>query len=146
MNLHRRDFMKIRDSFARVIGAAIAAAGLLSSPIQAAGLPLVISATVNYSQKTLNISGQNFGSSPSVTVNSTTIPTLSSASNQIVARFPDATPPSSFVPGTYFLTIQSKNQLPAIFTVDVGANGAPGPAGSSGPSGPQGAAVPLVCA
>jgi hypothetical protein len=120
------------------IFAAALAMGLLTSPAQAAGLPLVISATVDYSQKTLNINGQNFGSSSSVSLNSITFPTLSSASSQIVAKFPDGAPPSSFVPGTYFLMIQSRNQLPAIFTVDIGANGAPGPAGPQGPSGLQG--------
>ena len=110
--------MSIRNIFTGVTAGAIALLGLLASPTQAAGLPLVINATVNYSQKTLSISGQNFGGSPSVTLNSMSFPTLSSASNQIVAKFPDGTPPSSFVPGTYFLTIQSKNQLTAIFTVD----------------------------
>ena len=123
-----------------MIGGVIVSLGLSASPAEAAGLPLVISATVNYSQKTLSISGQNFGGSPSVTVNSMAFGTLSSASNQIVAKFPDAAPPASFVPGTYFLTIQSKNQLPAIFTVDIGANGAPGPAGLQGAAGPAGAA------
>jgi hypothetical protein len=140
MNYHGRQSMDIRNLFAGAIGAAIASLGLWASPTEAAGLPLVISATVNYSQKTLNISGQNFGGSPSVTLNSMTFSTLSSASNQIVAKFPDAAPPSSFVPGTYFLTIQSRNQLPAIFTIDIGANGVSGPAGPQGLAGLQGVA------
>jgi hypothetical protein len=71
-----------------------------SHPAHAAGLPLIISATVNYSQNTLTITGQNFGSSPSVQLDSLTFPTISSASNQIVADFPNSTPPSSFTPGT----------------------------------------------
>jgi len=45
---------------------------------QAAGLPLVISATLNYSQNTLTISGQNFGISPTVTLDSITFPTMRS--------------------------------------------------------------------
>jgi hypothetical protein len=44
--------------------------GLISSGAQAAGLPLVISATVDYTHNTLTISGQNFGSSPAVTLDS----------------------------------------------------------------------------
>src|SRR5580704_10410085 len=88
-------------------------------PAQAAGLPLIISATVNYSQNTVTITGQNFGSSPTVTLDSMTFPTMSSASKQIVADFPNTTPPSSFTPGTYFLTVTFKNQLPTIFAVDI---------------------------
>lgn len=105
------------------------------SPAQAAGLPLIISTTVNYTNGALTINGQNFGSSASVTLDSMTFPTVSSSSSQVVANFPSGTPPSSFAPGTYFLTIQFKNQLPAIFAVDIGANG---PAGATGAAGPQG--------
>ena len=118
-------------------------------PAEAAGLPLIISATVNYSQNTLTITGQNFGSSPTVTLDSMTFPTMSSASNQIVADFPNSTPPSSFKPGTYFLTVAFKNQLPTVFAVDIGANGpqgAPGPTGptgATGAQGPQGSAGPM---
>ncbi len=108
-------------------------------PAQAAGLPVIISATVNYTQNTLTVTGQNFGSSPIVTLNSTTFPTMSSSSSQIVADFPNSKPPSSFTPGTYFLTLQFPNQLPAIFAVDIGANGPAGPAGVQGPAGPAGA-------
>jgi hypothetical protein len=63
----------------------------VSAPAQAAGLPLIESATVNYTNKTLTITGQNFGSSPTVTLDSMTFPTMSSASNQIVADFPNST-------------------------------------------------------
>jgi hypothetical protein len=112
---------------------------LITAPAQAAGLPLIISTTVNYTNGTLTINGQNFGSSASVTLDSMMFPTVSSSSSQVVANFPSGTPPSSFTPGTYFLTIQFKNQLPTIFTVDIGANGAPGPTGVQGPAGPTGA-------
>ena len=113
--------------------------GLGYPPAQAAGLPLVISATVNYTQNTLTVSGQNFGSNPTVTLDSLTFPTQSTASSQIVADFPSSAPPSSFTPGTYFLTVTFKNQLPVIFTIDIGANGQAGPVGAQGPAGLTGA-------
>jgi hypothetical protein len=105
---------------------------------QAAGLPLVVSATVDYTHNTVTITGQNFGSSPMVTLDSITFPTMSAASKQIVADFPNTSPPSSFTPGTYFLAVTFKNQFPTIFAVDIGANGAPGPAGPAGAPGSPG--------
>ena len=140
--------------FLCLVAIGIALMGALSSPAQSAGLPLIVSATVDYTHKTLVISGSNFGSAPMVTLDSITFPTQSSAGTQIVASFPNDKAPSSFVPGTYFLTLLFRNQLPAIFAVDIGANGATGPAGppgtpgtpgaqgpagSPGPAGPQGA-------
>jgi hypothetical protein len=114
--------------------------GLFSSGTEAAGLPLVNSATVDYTHSTLTISGQNFGSNPAVTLDSLSFPTQSSASSQIVANFSSGKAPSSFTPGTYFLTVQFKNQLPSIFAVDIGANGATGPAGPAGAQGLPGVA------
>jgi hypothetical protein len=125
-----------------LIAAVIVLLGLVSSPAQAAGLPLIISATVDYNQGTLTINGLNFGSSPAVTLNSSTFPTQSATSNQIVANFPSGAPPSSLIPGTYFLTLQFKNQLPSIFTVDIGANGPAGNVGAQGPAGAVGAPGP----
>ncbi|HET6207233.1 MAG TPA: hypothetical protein VFD98_10520 [Terracidiphilus sp.] len=119
-----------------LIAGMIVLLGLAASPAGAAGLPLIVSATVDYNQSTLTINGLNFGALPAVTLNSLTFPTQTATSSQIVASFPNGTPPSSFVPGTYFLTLQFKNQLPSIFTVDIGANG---PAGAVGPQGPAGA-------
>jgi Protein of unknown function (DUF1566)/Collagen triple helix repeat (20 copies) len=104
----------------------------------AAGLPVVISATVDYMHNTLTISGQNFGGLPTVTLDSMTFPTMTAASKQIVADFPNTTPPASFTPGTYFLTVTFRNQLPTIFAVDIGANGPQGIAGPTGATGPQG--------
>jgi hypothetical protein len=112
--------------------------GLVTPNAQAAGLPIVISATVDYAHNTLTITGQNFGSSPTVMLDSMTFPTMTSASKQIVADFPNTSPPSSFTPGTYFLTVTFRNQLPSIFAVDIGANGPQGPQGIAGPAGPQG--------
>jgi hypothetical protein len=116
--------------------------GLLSFGARAAGLPLVISATVDYTHNTLTIGGQNFGSNPSVTLDSLAFTTQSSASTQIVANFPSGKAPSSFTPGTYFLTVTFKNQLPTIFGVDIGANGAAGAAGAPGSPGAQGPTGP----
>jgi hypothetical protein len=53
--------------------------------------------------------------------------------------------PSSVTPVTYFLTVRFKNQFPAIFAVDIGANGAPGPCGLPGASGSPGVARALLC-
>jgi hypothetical protein len=71
---------------ARSFGASLVAiltisvsASAVSPSVQAAGLPVVISATVNYSQNTLTINGENFGSSPTVTLASMTFPTMSSS-------------------------------------------------------------------
>src|SRR5437762_3089789 len=112
----------------------------VSTPAQATTpAPFVISATVDYTHNTLTITGQNFGSSPTITVDSLTFPTSSSSSSQIVGNFPSGVAPSSFTPGTYFLTLRFTNQLPAAFTVDIGANGAPGAPGPRGPAGAQGA-------
>src|SRR5437879_373208 len=112
----------------------------VSTSAQATALPLIVSATVDYTNKTLTITGQNFGTSPIITMDSLTFPTLSSSSNQIVGNFPSDRSPSSFAPGTYFLTLQFRNQVPAVFTVDIGANGTPGPIGPQGIQGPQGVA------
>lgn len=114
----------------------------LASVAQAGGLPVVISASVDYSQGTLTISGQNFGTSPSDTLDSLSFPTQSAASTQVVANFPSSRAPSSFTPGTYFLTLQFKNQLPAIFAVALGVSGPTGPAGATGPAGLPGATAP----
>lgn len=125
-----------------LFGALLALFGVLSSPAQAVGLPLVISATVDYTHATLTIIGQNFGSSPTVTLDAMIFPMQSASSSQIVANFPANNPPSSFAPGTYFLTLQYRNQLPSIFTADIGANGAQGPPGVQGPAGAIGATGP----
>ena len=66
------------------------------SPAHAAGLPVVISATVDYTHNTLTIGGQNFGSSPAVTLDALTFPTTGNpSSTQVVASFPSGRTPSS---------------------------------------------------
>jgi hypothetical protein len=112
-----------------------ASLGLISLGARAAGLPLIISATVDCAHNTLTITGQNFGSNPNITLDASAFPTQSSAGGQIVANFPGGRAPSSFAPGTYFLTVQFKNQFPTIFGVDIGANGAQGPVGPAGAQG-----------
>jgi len=108
---------------------------------QAIGLPLVVSATIDYTHNTLTISGQNFGSNPAVTLDSMAFPAQTPSSNaQIVANFPSGRAPSTFIPGTYFLTVTFKNQLPTVFAVDIGGSGTPGPAGPAGAPGLAGAA------
>ena len=144
--------------FIGLIAGLIVSLCLWGAPAKAGGLPLVISATVDYAHNTLTINGQNFGGNPAVTLDSLAFPTQSSAINQIVANFPSGKAPSSFLPGTYFLTVLFKNQLPTIFAVDIGANGAPGAAGPvgaqgapgvagapgpAGPAGPQGIPGPM---
>lgn len=113
--------------------------GIVNSLAYASGIPLVLNTTVNSSSGTLTINGQNFGSSPVVTLNNSSFPIVQPpGSSQIVASFPNDKPLSTFTPGTYLLTLTFKNQLPSIFTVVIGANGAQGPPGSIGPQGVQG--------
>src|SRR5450432_2258720 len=128
-----------RVRLAGVMAGVVISLGVMSPLAQAGGLPLVISATVDYTHGTLTISGQNFGSTPAVILDSLAFPTQSSASAKIVANFPSGKAPSSFTPGTYFLTVQFRNQLPTIFAVDIGASGAQGPAGPAGAPGAPGA-------
>src|SRR5579872_1176628 len=116
----------------------LAALDILVGSARAVGLPLISSVTVDYSHNTLTVNGMNFGTAPAVTVNSLAFQAQSSGSSQIVANFPSANPASSFSPGTYFLTLTFKNQLPSIFTVDIGANGPQGSIGPQGPAGPSG--------
>jgi hypothetical protein len=110
----------------------------LSSTAWAAGLPVILDASVDYGHASLTLTGQNFGTSPVVTVGNLQFSTLSAASNQIVASFPSGQPPSSFTPGSYFLVVSYKNQLPSVFEVAIGAIGPQGPVGPQGPPGAQG--------
>jgi hypothetical protein len=113
---------------------------ILLMPRQAAAfeVPIVLSTTVDYNLGTLTISGRNLGRNPVVTLENENFPTVMASDSQIVANFPASTPPSSFKPGTYFLVLQYKGQLPSVFTVDLGSIGAQGPQGVVGPAGAQG--------
>jgi Protein of unknown function (DUF1566)/Collagen triple helix repeat (20 copies) len=103
------------------------------------GFPLISSADVDYSHNTLTVSGTNFGLSPKVTVGAATLTAPSATATSIVANFPSTALPSSFTPGTYFLTITFSNGRFAVFTVALGATGPQGPVGPQGPMGFQGA-------
>jgi hypothetical protein len=121
--------------FLSVLGVTI----LFSAPVAAAGLPVIESTTVDSAHGTLTIAGQNFGSAAAVTLNAIKLTTHSSSTSQIVATFPSTNPLSGFAAGTYYLSVQFSNQLPVLFTVEMGAAGAQGPAGVAGPAGPAGA-------
>jgi Protein of unknown function (DUF1566)/Collagen triple helix repeat (20 copies) len=121
----------------------VATVGLMSGPAHAAGLPVVISTTVDSAHNMLTINGQNFGSNPLITLGSLKFTTAAgSSSTRIVGNFPTSNPASSFTPGTYFMTVQFSNQLPSIYTVDIGAQGVAGPQGAIGPQGVTGAPGP----
>ena len=124
--------------FATFVLGTLLGLGLLPQPAAAAGVPLIVSTTVDYTNKTLTINGHNFGSNPVVTLNGLTFPTVNPGPVQIVATFPNGHPPSSFTPGTYFLTVRYQNQSPSIFSVTLGATGPRGPQGVAGPIGSQG--------
>ena len=125
------------------IACLVATVGLVSGPAHAAGFPVVISTTVDSAHNILTINGQNFGSNPVITLGSLKFTTAAgSSSTRIVGDFPAGNPASSFAPGTYFMTVQFSNQLPSIYTVDIGAQGAAGPQGPIGPQGVAGAPGP----
>src|ERR1700722_11435598 len=136
--------MSIRNLFAPPLAilAAVFFITALSGPAHAAGVPVVISTTVDSTHNTLIVNGQNFGGNAIITLGSIKFTTVSTSSTQILGSFPAANPPSSFSPGTYFLTLQFTNQLPSIFTVVIGSVGAPGPHGPAGPAGTAGATGP----
>ena len=96
--------------FATFVLGTLLSLGLLPQPAAAAGVPLIVSTTVDYTNKTLTINGHNFGSNPVVTLNGLTFPTGNPGPVQIVATFPDGHPPSSFTPGTYFLTVRYRKE------------------------------------
>ena len=116
--------------------------GMFSDAAKAGGLPEVISTTVDPVHNTLTINGQSFGRNPVITLGSLRLTTDSASSTQILGSFPSADPAASFTPGTYFLTVSFSNQLPSIFSVDVGAQGPAGPTGPAGPAGSPGGVGP----
>lgn len=91
---------------------------LLASVAHAA-IPLINSATVDYANNTLTVSGTSFGSNPKVTVGGMALTVQTSTAIQIVAVFPLST--SGLAPGSYSLTLAFSNQWPAFFEVALGA-------------------------
>lgn len=123
----------------RAILGAIFLISIPSYAAHAAGVPVVISTTVDSTHNALTINGQNFGSNAVITLGSVKFTTVSSSSTQIQGSFPASNPASSFTPGTYFLTLQFTSQVPSIYTVVIGAAGPQGPQGVAGLPGAKGA-------
>lgn len=103
------------------------------------GSPVVMSGVIDYGNKTITISGANFGSSPTIKLGGVTLTAQTTTPTKVVASFPAASPPSHFTPGTYFLSIIFSNGRIAVFAVAMGAVGPVGPQGLAGPQGPAGA-------
>jgi hypothetical protein len=112
--------------------------GLTASAAHAQFVPIINSAVVDYTKKTITLTGTSFGLSPAVNFDAMALTVQTATTTQIVAAFPAASPPSSFTPGTYFLYVKFSNYTVAVFTVDLGAVGPVGPAGPQGPQGPIG--------
>jgi hypothetical protein len=68
-------------------------------------LPIIESTAVNYVNNTLTVTGTGFGASPRVTLGTTVLTTRNYSATSIAAAFPSGSPPSSFTPGDYLLTI-----------------------------------------
>ncbi len=117
-------------------GFTCAGAQALASP----GTPIITSAVVNYTNKTLTIAGTSFGTGATVALGSVTLTVQTATATQIVAGFPAASPPSGFTPGTYFLDVSFNRGGIAVFAV---ALGTAGPIGPAGPQGPVGATGPI---
>jgi hypothetical protein len=47
----------------------------------------------------------------------------------VVAKFPSGQAPSSFAPGKYYLTVRFADQLPAIFSIEIGGTAEARPRG-----------------
>src|ERR1035437_5560258 len=73
-----------------------------------ANSPQTNSAIVDYVNKTLTLSGVNYGLTPVVTLGRVALVVQSSSSTQLVTTFPSALPLSSFTPGTYSVTVSFK--------------------------------------
>ena len=69
---------------------------------------VIASATVNFGNNTISISGSNFAPNPVVRLGTLDLSVVSSTSSQIVAAFPTGSPASSLSPGTYLLSVRSK--------------------------------------
>jgi hypothetical protein len=113
--------------------------GIVAPDARADGIPLINSAVVDYTVKTLTISGTGFGASPAITLGTVPLGRQSATSTQIVATFPSQSPPSAFAPGDYFLKVTFSSTSLAIFTVTLGAVGPQGIPGQQGAPGSQGA-------
>src|ERR1700722_11441041 len=118
------------------MGLALAISNLASAQIT---LPVIDSATVDYTAKTLTLSGASFGAGPKVSVGAVSLTVSSSSATKIVAAFPAAAPPSGFTPGDYLIPVPFNASLPTAGVLTLGAAGPVGPIGPAGPQGPAGA-------
>ena len=98
---------------------------------------VIASATLNFANNTITISGSNFRPDPVVRFGTVDLSVVSSTPSQIVAAFPAGSPASSLAPGTYLLSVRSKQVGAAAtnFEVTIGASGPVGPQGPPGPTG-----------
>jgi len=103
---------------------------------------LIVSARANFTDNTVTIQGQNFGTgTPTVRLDGIRLVVTSSSAKKIVAKLP-----AGILPGSYLLTVKAAghgegdeghNHFDA-FDITLGAVGPQGPMGMVGPRGPQG--------
>ncbi|MBI4481150.1 MAG: IPT/TIG domain-containing protein [Acidobacteria bacterium] len=98
---------------------------------------VIASATLNFANNTITISGSNFKPDPVVRFGTVDLLVSSSNPSQIVAAFPAGSPASSLSPGTYLLSVRGRQVGAAATTFEV-TIGAVGPVGPQGPPGPVG--------
>jgi len=99
--------------------------------------PVIYSAVVNTSTKSVTITGNNFsrsGHAPKVVLATTTLTLVSFTNQKLVATLPAGIPA-----GSYSLIVESSNTQAATFSVTLGALGPTGPQGPAGATGAPGA-------
>ena len=96
---------------------------LLTRAARAQSIPVIDSAVVNHTNSTMTITGVNFGLRPAVTLGGVSLTAKTDTSTQIVVAFPAASPPSGFIPGTYFLEVTFSNGTIFVFAVSLGTAG-----------------------
>lgn len=108
--------------------------GAVTSSLPAQVLPVIESAAVDTTAKTITIQGAGFPaqSKLKVSLDGTNLTVTSSTSTQIVASLGSVT-----APGTYLLAVQG-DLLIGIADVTIGGAGPAGPAGPAGAAGPAG--------
>jgi len=100
--------------------------------------PKIFSAVINYATSTIEITGENFGSTrvaPTAVLGSTGLTITLLSTQQITAALP-----TGLVAGTYRLSVIDSDKKVAVFDVTLGAVGPVGPPGPQGPPGLQGQA------
>jgi len=124
----------------RRIAVGIVALVCVSSALLAEKAPkelVITGAQVNFSNNTITITGNNFGTrTPEVKLGETALVVSSSGDQRIIARLPQ-----NVSAGDYLLTVRSGpgSDGSDSFDLTVGAVGPVGPMGPQGPAGPAGA-------